>query len=136
MQLIGWLVVLLGCGGQPASLADCARLRDAVDREDCRLRFLGEHFEAGDEVAFQQGLAQLEDPLARDLVRLRLAVDAPDRAGWLCEQVETQGARERFSEGSACAHARRVSPLPRVNHSRATRSITVVASGKAWAARK
>jgi hypothetical protein len=90
------LLALLACGQQvPTSLAGCADLASAAAREDCRLQYLEPLFVAGDLDGFEEGVRALESPISRDLVRLRLAVRAPDRAGALCAQVETEGARDK-----------------------------------------
>ncbi len=100
------LALLLACGGKPATLEDCAGVRDAVAREDCYLSMLHEVFERGDDQAFLQGLSRVEDPISRDLVRLRLAVESPDRAGWLCEGVETENARAKCQQVLGRPHLR------------------------------
>ncbi len=102
--MVLWLVV--ACSGEPQTLADCDRVRDSVAREDCRLSLLHGLFEAGDDVAFLAGLAQVDDPLSRDLVRLRLAVESPDRAGWLCEGVETENAQDKCRQVLGRPHLR------------------------------
>lgn len=93
---MGLSLVLWGCASPaPETIEDCATLGNQQERENCRLEMLIPIFEGGNAEAFAKGLAQLKDPNARDLVRLRLAVQQPDRAGHLCGQVETQGAREK-----------------------------------------
>jgi len=90
----GPLVLLLAaCGG--GDEGRCERLRDPAEQQDCHLEELATLFGEGDEAAFVEGLAALEDPLTRDLVRIRLAVDRPERSGWLCARVETEGARDK-----------------------------------------
>lgn len=101
-----FLLLLLACGGEPTTLEDCAGVRDAVEREDCYLGMLHTVFEQGDDQAFLQGLAQVDDPVSRDLVRLRLAVESPDRAGWLCEGVETDNARDKCQQVLGRPHLR------------------------------
>ena len=92
------LALLLGCGSAPQTLQDCAGLAGATEREDCRLEMLVPLFEAGDMQAFEQGLATLEEPVSRDLVRLRLAVADPSKAGHLCRGVETDDARTKCKQ--------------------------------------
>jgi hypothetical protein len=95
MRTLSLILGLVACGGAPKTLEGCATLSDAAAREDCRLEQLVPLFEAGDEAAFAEGLAQVDDPLSRDLVRLRLAVGNPHRAGHLCRTVETEDAQEK-----------------------------------------
>lgn len=86
---------LLAACAQPTVLAGCDRLSGVTAREDCRLRILKPVFDGGQQGAFDAALRELEDPVSRDLVRLRLAVANPADAGRLCHQVETRGAQEK-----------------------------------------
>lgn len=102
------LVLWLACGGPatPTTVADCAAIGDATERENCRYGFLRPLFEKGDLQGFEAALGTLEDPLARDLVRLRLAIDDPSRADRLCGRVETGAGREKCQQVLGRPHLR------------------------------
>jgi hypothetical protein len=106
------VLALIGCGPEsatsllPATLAGCAEMDVAAERENCRLLLLTPLFEQGNQLDFEIGLASLEDPLSRDLVRLRLAVLFPARAGTLCERVETPGAEQKCRQVLGRPHLR------------------------------
>lgn len=102
--------LVLGCASEPTSLDDCSLLTAVVEREDCRLRFLAPLFERGGEEALREGLRALEDPVSRDLVRLRLAVGSPHRAGSLCREVETPDARAKCQQVLGRPHLRAPRP--------------------------
>ena len=89
----GWLLLLLGCQPEPQSLAECPRLGNAGEVEDCRFEMVQPL--VGDEDALDSALGIIDDPGSRDLLLLRLAIADPQRAGRLCRRVETAGARER-----------------------------------------
>lgn len=86
------LALLLSCAPAPTSLPDCDRL-DGMAREDCRFGFA--RALVADPPALQEALLGIDDPVARDLLLLRLAVDDPARAGQLCQQVQTDGAIQK-----------------------------------------
>lgn len=108
MIRFGWLVGLLACGAapEPKTAAECGALGDATARENCRFGFLRPLFEAGDVAGFEAALAGIDDPLARDLVRLRLAIDDPSRADLLCGRVETPSGREKCQQVLGRPHLR------------------------------
>lgn len=93
--LVGAAVsALVGCTTpEPERLADCDGVEDATAREDCRLGFAAAL--ADDREALEAAIETIEDPTSRDLLRLRLAVQDPARAGWLCEGVVTEAAQTR-----------------------------------------
>jgi len=107
VRMAFWLV-LLGCGSvpEPTTVAGCAAIGDATARENCRFGFLRPLFESGDIAAFEAALGGIEDPLARDLVRLRLAIDDPSRADRLCGRVETASGRGKCQQVLGRPHLR------------------------------
>ncbi len=90
-----WMIlVALACSDPPppASPDGCAAIEEPTAREDCRLeRALGL---LDDRPAFEAWIATLE-PVSRDLLLIRLAVQQPQRARWLCEHVTTAEGQER-----------------------------------------
>jgi hypothetical protein len=101
------LILALACGGgEPTTLEGCDALSDATSREDCRLRVLAPVFEKGSAEEFDAAIGKLEDPLSRDLVRVRLAIDDPSKADRLCMQVETDGARQKCEQVLGRPHLR------------------------------
>ncbi len=104
-----WLLAAACVGGAPETLADCALMRDATAREDCRLALTLPL--VGDAVALEAAFAQIDDPLSRDLLRIRLAVRDPARAGTLCEGVSTEAAATRCRQVLGRPHLR--TPAPR-----------------------
>lgn len=83
---------LFGCG-QPETVADCAGLRSAQEREQCRWDKIAPL--AGDPVSVEAALTQVEPAESRDLIRLRLSIAHPTRASAWCRTVETTGAQEK-----------------------------------------
>lgn len=81
------ILLLLACGGADG---DCGtregRARDACWYEAARV---------AEPAALPAVLERIEDPVARDLVLLRLAVDHPERANALCAQTRTPTGREK-----------------------------------------
>lgn len=82
--LILWL---LACG---AAEGDCAT-REGRDRDACWY----EAARTAAPEALPAVLDGIDDPVARDLVLLRLAVDHPERANALCAQTKTPTGREK-----------------------------------------
>ncbi len=98
------LALLVACQGEPETVAECARLRTEAAVEDCRLRLIKPLVD--DPAALDAALADIDDPRSRDLVLLRLAIDDPQRAGRLCEKVETEGAQDRCRQVLGRPHLR------------------------------
>jgi hypothetical protein len=89
------MVAILGLAScsQPETVADCAGLRSAQDREQCRWDKIAPL--ADDPDAVETALAQVEPAESRDLIRLRLSIAHPTRASAWCRTVETSGAQEK-----------------------------------------
>jgi hypothetical protein len=80
-----------------ASDDPCAGERDEVARENCQFERVSAQFEAGD-ARWKETLQGIGSAASRDLVRLRLAVLAPQQGPALCTEVETEAARERCKQ--------------------------------------
>lgn len=104
------LLLWLACAPAPRGFADCDRL-SGMAREDCRLAFARPLLD--DPPALQAALAQVEDPQARDLLLLRLAVDDPARAGALCAQVTDPAAVARCRQVLGRPHLGGLPQAPR-----------------------
>ena len=87
-----WL--LLACG-RPPGIEGCTALRDATEREDCRLE---EALAMTDEASLRAAIAAIEPDTSRDLLRLRLAVHDPQNASWLCNEVEGEQAQRKCEQ--------------------------------------
>lgn len=89
------LVAILGTIGcsEPETVADCADLRAAQEREQCRWDKIAPLAE--DPAAVEAALADVEPAESRDLIRLRLSIAHPTRASAWCRTVETAGAQEK-----------------------------------------
>jgi hypothetical protein len=94
LALILSFAALPGC---EASDAPCAGERDEVARENCQFERVSTQFEAGD-ARWKETLQGIDSAASRDLVRLRLAVLAPQQGPALCTEVETEAARERCKQ--------------------------------------
>ena len=92
----GLLLALAACATEPRRIEDCGRLRGTAAVENCRWRFVEPV--ADDPEALRAALAAIPEAASRDLVRLRLAIEHPDRAAGACREVETPGARERCEQ--------------------------------------
>jgi hypothetical protein len=93
------LALVSACAGAPDTVAGCAALADAAAQEDCRYRLVGPL--VGDTTKLSAALAEVRasaSPQSHDLLLLRLAIDAPAQAGALCQQVQTEGAREKCQQ--------------------------------------
>lgn len=90
------LAAALGCAGAPATFADCAAVRDATAREDCRFQMALGLLDQPQ--ALQAALDSVAEPESRDLLLLRLAVAEPTRAAALCHQAATPGAQEKCQQ--------------------------------------
>lgn len=110
MRLLA-LMLALGCTPQPTTVAECAQLSDATEREQCRYDFVAPL--VGDPEALDQALAQIEDPQSRDLLLLRLAIAHPQTARHLCERVSTSGAQEKCQQVLGRPHLGTVRQPPR-----------------------
>jgi hypothetical protein len=90
------LALLAACGGAPTQPADCAALRDPAAQEECRHALVAPLL--GDPAALDAALSEVRasaSPQSHDLLLLRLAIDAPERAHALCTRVSTEGAAEK-----------------------------------------
>ena len=90
------LLLALACGGQPQTLADCARLGDPSEAEECRYTLVSPL--VGDKKALAAALSEVEATAgaqSHDLLVLRLAIAEPSRAGALCAEAKTEGAQEK-----------------------------------------
>ena len=92
----GLLLALAACAAEPRRIEDCGKLRGTAAVENCRWRFVEPV--ADDPEALRAALAAIPEAASRDLVRLRLAIEHPDRAASACREVETPGARERCEQ--------------------------------------
>lgn len=93
------LALVSACAGEPDTVAGCAALSDAAAQEDCRYRLVAPL--VGDAAKLTAALAEVRasaSPQSHDLLLLRLAIDAPAQAGALCQQVQTDGAREKCQQ--------------------------------------
>ena len=73
-------------------IVQCGRLAEAASRDDCRLEIVSQDGVAMDEI--REVIDVIEDPVSRDVVRLRLIVMDPANADALCPAVEGPRARE------------------------------------------
>ena len=114
------LFALLGCS-EPKTLADCAGVRDAAEREECRFQMVrpllpDPNDPKPDYKALKKGLdaalAAIDDPRSRDLLLLRLAIASPSTAGFLCNKVETDGARQKCQQVLGRPHLGTVRKAP------------------------
>ncbi|NOY27061.1 MAG: hypothetical protein GXP62_14420 [Oligoflexia bacterium] len=83
----------LGCASAPSTVADCARIADLQQREECRFTLASALLDQPGQL--DQALADIDSVESRDLLLLRLAVADPPRASRLCAQVTTTGARQK-----------------------------------------
>lgn len=99
-HLTGLTILMWGCegGGAPApeTVAACAALAGATEREECRYRLVEPLL--ADPAALQAALKDIAEPESRDLLLLRLATRHPDKASLLCRQVTTAAAREKCQQ--------------------------------------
>ncbi len=107
--MIGLALGLLACaGGAPETMADCAALAEPAAREDCRLGVAAAALH--DIEALRALITQVPAPESRDLLRLRLAVQDPYRAGPLCRDAETEAAVQRCQQILGRPHLRTPRP--------------------------
>lgn len=115
-----WLTLLLGCQ-KPQTLADCAGLSDAAEREECRFQMVrpllpDPQDPKPDYKALKKGLDEafqdIEDPRSRDLLLLRLAIASPSTAGFLCNRVTTDGAQQKCQQVLGRPHLGTVRKAP------------------------
>lgn len=85
----GWWV--LGLGACPASGDPCAQLSGEA-KANCEFDRVNSKVEAGDLTGAEALVAAMADPMARDLVRLRLAIRSPELAERWCAPVDTEPA--------------------------------------------
>ena len=103
------VVLLVACSPSvPQTLADCGALRDATAAEDCRLELVLPHL--GDLARMRALIAEVPAPESRDLLRIRLAVRDPVRAGGLCEDAEGGPAKQRCTQVLGRPHLRAPRP--------------------------
>ena len=79
------LAPLLGCNSAPTNFAECANVKDDDARIECQYKFARQLVDQ--EEALHAALASLNDPAAHDLLLLRLVVDAPESARFLCARA-------------------------------------------------
>lgn len=98
------LILSALCGCAPDTVAECARISDAARRETCRFELvLAQVLPDGtqgnvDKKALEAAMKQIDDPVSRDLILLRLAILAPTEAMSLCRHVETEGAQQKCQQ--------------------------------------
>lgn len=97
------LILLLACG-RPPGFEGCGAIRGGEAREECR--FVEAKKLAGDPGALGAALDTVEDPLARDLLVVRLVVDDPGRAEALCRLVTSEAATQRCQQILGRPHLR------------------------------
>lgn len=103
--MIGLLLALAACSSAPPqTMSGCAGLDEPTEREDCRLRVAGEHLDELE--ALRRQIALVSSPESRDLLRIRLAVQDPHRAGPLCRDAETNPAAQRCQQVLGRPHLR------------------------------
>lgn len=104
LALVG-VALALGCGlGTPDTFEGCAAIRDGIEREECR--FLQAQRLSADPAALAAALATLSDATGRDLLLVRLAMDAPDKSDALCGQVTTPAGKQRCQQILGRPHLR------------------------------
>lgn len=101
------LIVALACGTRAPGMAGCASLPEGKEREEC-------HFTEAKALvpnpdALDAALAPL-DPLARDLLLVRLAMDTPDQSAVLCGRVMSPVAKQRCEQILGRPHLRGPAP--------------------------
>lgn len=97
------LILLWACGADRApGLAGCTSLSGA-EREECR--FVEARKLVDQPEALDAGLVDLE-PLARDLLLVRLAMDTPTASAVLCGRVSTDVGRQRCQQILGRPHLR------------------------------
>ncbi len=103
------LLSLLACGpSEPQAIADCAQIADGTAREECRMGFAAAQLD--DLAAMRALIAEVDEVESRDLLRLRLAVRDPVRAGGLCKDAETPPAQQRCEQVLGRPHLRAPRP--------------------------
>ncbi len=86
------LVTGVGCGsGEPPGMPACEALADPASREVCRAELLSRI--SDDPEAMTAAIASCTDLATRDLLRLELVADDPERSLELCEQMEGEQAK-------------------------------------------
>lgn len=99
------ILALLGCS-RPPGLEGCAGIRDGETRETCRFEEAKALAAAGRIDALTAGLATIEDPMARDLLVVRLVVDDTTLADRLCPAVTTEAGKQRCQQILGRPHLR------------------------------
>lgn len=105
IALFAWFA----CGGPaappaPETVADCVAL-EGVAVEDCRFEFAKR---AGtDPRALERVIAEIPEPLSKDLVLVRLAFDAPGSSARFCAGVTTDVGRQRCQQITGRPHLQR-----------------------------
>lgn len=99
------LILWLACA-RPPGFEGCARIRDGAQREECRFTEAKKLAAAGGLAVLEQALATVEDPLARDLLVVRLVVDDPSRADALCKLVTAEAGLQRCQQILGRPHLR------------------------------
>ena len=94
-MVLAILGTTIGCEQTPETVADCVKLTDAVEQENCYFGFAQAAVQ--DRAALQQTIQAIPSATSRDLLRLRMAVQDPVRLGWLCKNVEGTDAQTRCS---------------------------------------
>ncbi len=98
------IALLLGLAcARPPGMAGCATL-EGTAREDCR--FEEAKRLSADPAALQAGLQAVDDPLARDLILVRLAFDKPGSSSTYCALVTTPVGKQRCQQIIGRPHLR------------------------------
>ena len=96
------LLFALACA-RPAGIVGCDSLSD-TEREDCR--FEEAKKVSGDPKALDLALKSIQDPLARDLLLVRLAFDSPTASAQFCSRVTTEVGKQRCQQIIGRPHLR------------------------------
>lgn len=99
------LILWLACA-RPPGFEGCAGIRDGTEREECRFTEAKKLAAPGDFAGLEKALGTVEDPLARDLLVVRLVVDDPSRAGALCKLVTSEAGLQRCQQILGRPHLR------------------------------
>ncbi len=91
---------LAACGG------DCASL-SGEEQANCAFEAIAQQVEAGRLDEAEAGIAALPDQLAREFVRLRLAIRHPEQAARWCAAVTEEPARGQCDKLLGRPHLRR-----------------------------
>lgn len=98
------LSVLFWLGGCSAGSGDCEAIRAATERETCR--FEAVKAAGSDQAAVDLALSAIPEGDARDLVRLRMAIDRPAEGERWCSGVTTALAQEKCQQVLGRPHLR------------------------------